>query len=635
MITSLTLEGFKSARKQTNLDLAPITVFAGPNSSGKSTVIQSLLLIAQTVQSTVLERPIVLNGHMARLGSFLDVVSDSDETKDVTIGFSVDFPPTQGPRPSSSSVRLLRYRLAYRAPDAHIKVDVRFSFSDKGPADMADILRLQPRLETSEARVTFSTQGETEVEQLRLRRSPLTTEERMQKLKLGPEIQNRPELASLEYEVDQIPSSRLARVQEGLVNAELAGIFLRHFLPDRMTVVFDEVGTEVRQVTNALLAPTYRSIRDLEAFDEEDLEIERVRPIVIQALEMVGKALEPETRPARRYSEKAEQLRLEFNPLNLRRAYESLPAHLQAEFSQILNTRRTDIAEAIRSGRQPKFEIQITRLPEILSVGISSVQRFFAEGVKYLGPLRDEPKAVYPLAGSTDPAHVGFRGEYTAAVLDLYKNKEITYVPSACFKPGEVNLTTAKAGLLSATLDWLRYLGVGTQVHTVDRGRLGHELKVAISDADALHDITQVGVGVSQVLPIVVMALLAEDRSTLILEQPELHLHPRVQSRLADFFVANSLIGKQCIVETHSDHLIHRLRHRAATSQGTTVSDAVVLYFVQKAEGQSQYEKISVNEYGVIEHWPPGFFDEAETIAAETLKAGIAKRRARPQNDHG
>src|SRR5688500_15934850 len=87
MFNSCTLEHFKSVYDRSPLQMAPLTIFAGANSSGKSTLIQSLLLTAQTLQSPVQSRPIVLNGHILRLGTFNDVVSDTSESGEIMIGF--------------------------------------------------------------------------------------------------------------------------------------------------------------------------------------------------------------------------------------------------------------------------------------------------------------------------------------------------------------------------------------------------------------------------------------------------------------------------------------------------------------------------------------------------------------------
>jgi len=110
--------------------------------------------------------------------------------------------------------------------------------------------------------------------------------------------------------------------------------------------------------------------------------------------------------------------------------------------------------------------------------GIMYLDYFFTNAVKYLGPLRDEPKALYPLATGIDPSDVGLRGEYTAAVLDLHKGKRIRYLPTSSFQSPDVKPTTSMRTLEAAVTDWLFYLGVAESVVTIDKGKLGHELKV-------------------------------------------------------------------------------------------------------------------------------------------------------------
>jgi predicted ATPase len=79
MLTKWTVENFKSIYEPTPIVLAPLTIFAGANSSGKSTIIQSILLTAQTIQSPVHSKSVVLNGHILRLGAFDDIVSNTRE----------------------------------------------------------------------------------------------------------------------------------------------------------------------------------------------------------------------------------------------------------------------------------------------------------------------------------------------------------------------------------------------------------------------------------------------------------------------------------------------------------------------------------------------------------------------------
>jgi len=261
---------------------------------------------------------------------------------------------------------------------------------------------------------------------------------------------------------------------------------------------------------------------------------------------------------------------------------------------------------------------------------VSYLDDFFSTSVKYLGPLRDEPKPLYPLATSADPSDVGLRGELTAAVLDLRKDVTIRYVPSAHFGKPTVKRDTASRSLLAAVSDWVQYLGIAEDVSTQDRGKLGHELKVCVTKDGKDQDLTHVGVGVSQVLPILVMSLLAEEDTTLIFEQPELHLHPKVQTLLGDFFLSMALLGKQCIVETHSEYLINRLRFRSASAPvERSLNDMMKIYFVEKIDGATAFKDVVVNEYGAITNWPSGFFDQSQREAEEILREAMRKRQIR------
>ena len=180
-------------------------------------------------------------------------------------------------------------------------------------------------------------------------------------------------------------------------------------------------------------------------------------------------------------------------------------------------------------------------------------------------------------------------------------------------------------------MDWLKHLGVAESYESIDRGRLGHELKVGLSNSDSRHDLTHVGVGVSQVLPILVMCLLAYEGSTLVFEQPELHLHPKVQSLLGDFFLSMALCGRQLIIETHSEYLIDRLRLRmAAAPPDDELNSKAKIYFVEKEKttGESVFKEVVINEYGAIPDWPDGFFDQSQQQAAQILRAAMMKRKA-------
>ncbi|HET6293538.1 MAG TPA: DUF3696 domain-containing protein [Kribbella sp.] len=267
-------------------------------------------------------------------------------------------------------------------------------------------------------------------------------------------------------------------------------------------------------------------------------------------------------------------------------------------------------------------------LPRHLQLGISTI-RAEIETIRYLGPLRIQPSPVYPVATSLGSKDVGPSGQWTASVLDEHKNVVIQYVPPSSLPFGGEAPTVVSTKLGDAVDDWMNYLKVATAVHTYDRGSLGHELKVETATSSKPVSLTHVGVGVSQCLPVVVSLLLAPEGSMTLLEQPELHLHPAVQSRLADFLLAMTLTGRQCLVETHSEYLVNRLRLRIAEGKGGDIQDDVSIYFTEIKDGNSCYSAVALNEYGAIENWPEGFFDQSQSDAEALLMAAMKKRSKR------
>ncbi len=179
---------------------------------------------------------------------------------------------------------------------------------------------------------------------------------------------------------------------------------------------------------------------------------------------------------------------------------------------------------------------------------------------------------------------------------------------------------------------WAQRLEIADEVQTTDLARLGIQISVRRGGVGPV-DITSVGVGVSQLLPVIVMCLTAEPGTVILLEQPELHLHPALQQRLADFLLACARSGRQLIVETHSEYLVSRLRRRIAEDETDELVRNVALYFVEQVDDASRFRHVPVNEYGGLEEWPTGFFDQAAKDSHALLEAGLSKRAQRGDLD--
>lgn len=244
--------------------------------------------------------------------------------------------------------------------------------------------------------------------------------------------------------------------------------------------------------------------------------------------------------------------------------------------------------------------------------------------VYYLGPLRTPPRRVYRWSGDTPP-HVGTEGEHSIAALlaAAQHGREL----NRGYKQHRQRFDVFIAR-------WLTDLGVihSFEVRPVAEGRKEYEVLVRTHAESAEVKLTDVGVGVSQVLPALVQAFYAPPGSVVWMEQPEIHLHPMAQSNLADAFISavqsyenGAPRQAQLIIETHSEHFLTRLQRRVA--EGVIAAKEVAIYFVKHGPDQAELEELRLNIFGEIENWPPNFFgDEMGDIAARTL-AAIERQR--------
>ena len=250
------------------------------------------------------------------------------------------------------------------------------------------------------------------------------------------------------------------------------------------------------------------------------------------------------------------------------------------------------------------------------------VSAYFDQQVFHLGPLREPPSRHYGPGGSINNRSVGVRGEATVSRL-LELGRETIECPTGRHD----RLPTRKKTLRAAVNHWMGEEGLGLfSTHQVKTpGGLVYTFSMKLPGVNEERYLNEVGVGVSQVLPVVVQCLLAEPGSLVLLQQPELHGHPGLQQKLADFLLACVRSGRQIILETHSEYLVSRLALRVAEDQSDETRDQVVLLLARQGESGTEYTKADLDRYGEIE-WPEGFFDEGVSDALDTLKAGINKR---------
>jgi predicted ATPase len=244
--------------------------------------------------------------------------------------------------------------------------------------------------------------------------------------------------------------------------------------------------------------------------------------------------------------------------------------------------------------------------------------------LSYLGPLRSPPLRHYPWAGQI-PEDVGWRGDQTVQVLLAARRRQLNWKPKAPRRSFE-----------RVVADWLQRLGLiqSFQVSEIAPERDLYEVRVRARGRSEDVTLTDVGFGVSQVIPVIVQVFYAPANSTALIEQPELHLHPAAQAGLADLFIAATGAregGKprrvQLIVESHSEHLLRRLQRRIAEEKIS--QDDVAIYFCRHTPSGSKIERLELDLFGDIHNWPPNFF--GDDLADVSVQAGLSAERRRAQ----
>jgi hypothetical protein len=247
----------------------------------------------------------------------------------------------------------------------------------------------------------------------------------------------------------------------------------------------------------------------------------------------------------------------------------------------------------------------------------------------YLGPLRKHPRRIYGWSGDT-PESVGQEGEFT-----------ISAILAAALAGRQLNRGLRKRQYPFDTFiaQWLKDLGIIADfaVKPVAPGRKEYEVLVKTHAGASEVKITDVGFGVSQVLPALVQAFYCPPNSTVWMEQPEIHLHSQVQAELADVFISAIQArenGKernvQLIVESHSEHFLNRLQRRLA--EGVLTLDEVAIYFCKRTtDGSVELESLQLNLFGEIENWPDNFF--GDEMADMTARAVAAMQRKRAEKE--
>lgn len=243
----------------------------------------------------------------------------------------------------------------------------------------------------------------------------------------------------------------------------------------------------------------------------------------------------------------------------------------------------------------------------------------------YLGPVRQLARRDYVWSGRM-PAHIGDDGGRAVDVL---------IASGVAQQAGRGADLSGDAGrIFRETERWLSELDVaeGLQVRALGRSA---RYELLVRHRGAVVNLKDVGVGVSQVIPVVVAALFAKPGHIVIVEEPESHLHPLAQAKLAELLASVSAArGVQFIIETHSEHLFRRMQTLMARQQ--VQPSQAAMYFVEREGQAAKLRELKLDDLGRVANWPDKFFGDSLGETREQTALAIQRaKELRAKGEHG
>lgn len=573
------------------MELKPLTLLCGINNSGKSSILQSLLLMKQSnfessklVLEPYLQEPLVFNGLYANLGDWEDVIYR--HAREEEIGFSWKLSGESYANLINYIVTdkwdLHRYRIREllfkndKNDKLNLEIDVKFKNIDGG---------LSQNKEERDRLI---------VNQFVFRnlKSDFSFE-----LKIASHGKYQLTLAKI-YLKDLLfgwiyDSGKLDFYEED----EIKQFRTREHFKNK---IIDEVVFENVEVTFEGIWPTFLKINN---FPQES---KRIIQQLLQELQT--------DKQTSKYLKKYLDKTLEKLDSNLKKSgkksssKKEKPLELNEDFPFLFKEKNFLLSQC------DYYEVTVKYLKKLWS------------SFRYIGPLREAPKRFYFF---NDPRgiDIGINGENTALILALEQENQIPQYYRCLYQGKQIKEFELRDSdrMLEAVNWWLLECMKLPEIKSVVGWRATIN-QVQLNSSGIEVSLPDVGFGVSQILPILVECLRVKEGETILLEQPEIHLHPSLQSKLADFFISMAKSGKNLVIETHSEHLINRLCLRVAQAESTEIQSLLNPLFVSfdEVEQTSVLKKIVINKYGEIENWPVGFFDEDDS--RELMEATLKKR---------
>lgn len=535
MIKSLYLENFKAFKSPTNIEFAPITLILGPNSAGKTSILQSLSLIKQTRKDSQMGAALIPKSEewLVDLGSFSEMIYGHDVSHGLTIGIETH--------------------------NKNFDNTIGFNLTFKQHGQIGDIFV---------SKIDLISNGFNNV------------------------------IASYEYKIisKNDPLLRVMRKTEYRTpkRSNVNGVSCKSIIKSH--IFWESCYKLAKNKKRKLISMLNKSMVQIDKVTIDDLYL--ISPMLIAVADIKDKKSQKKYINSYKINIKeaikfySKRFSIDDFINRIEKGYKNYKLILDGPFPDVFPSHNVldltlpelaFIHEELESDKNSLIDINYLNWRATRSID-NELEKLFP-----MGPYRSAPKR-YNIFSGTTPTDVGYLGQQLPDLL--LKNDQLET---------EVN-------------KMLSHLNIGYSVHAEPVSKENPDLfeillRDTLNESEIEVMLTDVGYGVSQILPFIVQSLVSRNK-IISIEQPEVHIHPQLQANLGNLIEKSfRRFNNQFLIETHSEHLV--LRMQKLVRDKTLKPKDISVLFVSKGKAGSEVVRLHLDDNGdFIDDWPGGFFPE-------------------------